>query len=46
VTRREPEQRKEIKSAVLAVSLSHIWKLGVKMVMIVIMMIIIQYYNY
>jgi hypothetical protein len=44
VTRRETEKRKEIKSAVLVISLSHIWKLGVKtvMIMIMIMMIILQ----
>jgi hypothetical protein len=38
--------KKEIKNAALAVNLSHIWKLGVKMVMIMIMMTIIQHYNY
>jgi hypothetical protein len=46
VTRREPEQSKDMKSAALAVSLSHIWNLGVKMVMIMITMIIMQHYNY
>ena len=45
VTRREPEQRKKNKIAVLAVSLNRIWKLGLKMVIIMVMMII-QHYNY